>query len=530
MSSQKLYLRQDIQVEPLFNMWVAWIALIPPATAAMNMVERHMAIMTSYINSPELHAVALKNPAMQGGPFIALDGKWVSAVKELLQQTKERHGHLIDFVSAVKQLQTLLNSDAKGYSLEPLYAKVPDILQGYVELCYDLNNNPTFRFFEPLLYRSHFYDVTCQSIALSKVECDRSRPFIFSTPRLQRDKTIHLPIPFAHQGLDELFKMRAVPQTYDYIYSQLGIAIEDKELFASFFTEQPPLPPQKYSGDGVRIRYFGHACILLETKDVSILFDPVISYAYESEIERYTYQDLPSWIDYVLITHSHQDHCLPETLIQLRHKVGHVVVGHNYEGSLQDPSLALMLKHLGFKNVIELRELDEIAIPGGAIVGLPFIGEHHDLLVCSKLTYLVRLFDRSILVLADSCNIDPILYNRIHSFVGDIDLMFLGMECDGSPPSWVYNPLFNSTLPRAMDRSRLGRGCNYKEAIQLVDFFHPQEVYVYAMGQEPWLRYILGLELQEDSNPIVESNRLIAECKSRNIFSEFLFGQKEMVL
>ncbi|MBW4667895.1 MAG: MBL fold metallo-hydrolase [Cyanomargarita calcarea GSE-NOS-MK-12-04C] len=530
MPSQKLYFRQDIQVEPLFNSWVAWVLLIPPATAAMNMVERHIAIMTSYINSPELHALALKNPAMQSGPFIALDRKRIDEIENLLQNTKKYCGHLINFVSAIKELETLLSSQAKGYSLESLYSKVPEILQGYVELNYDLNNNATFRFFEALLYRSNFYDVGCQSIALSKVEQDSSRPFIFSTPRLKSEKSVHLPIPFAHQGLDELFKMKKNPQTYDWIRSQLGVEIQNEELLASFFTENPPQSCEKYADDGVRVRYFGHACLLLETKDVSILFDPIVSYVCESGIPRYTYQDLPEWIDYVLITHSHQDHFLPETLMQLRHKVGQIVVGRNYEGALQDPSLALMLKHIGFKNIIEMREMDEITIPGGVIVSLPFLGEHHDLLVRSKLSYLIQLLNRSILVLADSCNIDTALYHRIHLYSGDVDLIFLGMECDGSPPSWVYGPLFNSPLPRVMDRSRLGRGCNYAEGMQLVEIFHPQEVYVYAMGQEPWLRYILGLELEKDSNPIIQSQQLIAECKSRGIVSEFLFGERDIFL
>ncbi len=530
MPNPKLYFRQDVQVEPLFNLWVAWVLLIPPATAAMNLVDRHLAIMTSYINSPQLHILALKNLAMQSGPFIALDSSRVDEVKDLLQHTQERHGHLIEFVHAVKELENLLSRDAKGYSLESLYAKVPEILQGYVELSYDLNNNPTFRFFEQLLYRSPFYDVTCQSMGLSQVKHDRSRPFIFSTPRLKQENYAHLPIPFAHPGLDELFKMRSTPQDYDYICSQLDVEIANPELFRSFFTEAPPPSQEKYTGDRVRIRYFGHACLLIETREVSILFDPVISYTYDSDIPRYTYQDLPDWIDYVLITHSHQDHCLPETLMQLRHKVGHIVVGRNCEGALQDPSLGLMLKYLGFKNVIELRELDEIEIPGGVIVGLPFLGEHHDLLVRSKLTYLVRLLDHSILVQADSCSIDPVLYDRIHNYTGDVDLIFLGMECDGSPPSWVYGPLFKSPLPRPMDQSRLGRGCNYMEGMQLVDRFHPQQIYVYAMGQEPWLQYILGLELQEDANPMVQLQRLISECKSRGISAEFLFGKKEVVL
>jgi L-ascorbate metabolism protein UlaG (beta-lactamase superfamily) len=95
-------------------------------------------------------------------------------------------------------------------------------------------------------------------------------------------------------------------------------------LFESFFTPETPRPYEPYTGKGIRWRYFGHACILVETNGISMLFDPVLSYTYESNISRYTYLDLPETIDYVLITHNHQDHVLFETLLQLRHKIRHI--------------------------------------------------------------------------------------------------------------------------------------------------------------------------------------------------------------
>ena len=92
---------------------------------------------------------------------------------------------------------------------------------------------------------------------------------------------------------------------------------------------------------------------------LSILFDPVLSYTYESDISRYTYNDLPDVIDYVVITHNHQDHVLLETMLQLRHRIRHVVVPPG-SGALQDPSLRLALQKVGFRSVIELGEMDEI--------------------------------------------------------------------------------------------------------------------------------------------------------------------------
>src|SRR5205823_143569 len=78
----------------------------------------------------------------------------------------------------------------------------------------------------------------------------------------------------------------------------------------SFLTTEAPVPYQPYQGKGARWRYFGHACILVEAAGMKLLFDPVISYTYETNLPRYTYRDLPDDIDYVLITHNHQDHVL----------------------------------------------------------------------------------------------------------------------------------------------------------------------------------------------------------------------------
>ena len=109
----------------------------------------------------------------------------------------------------------------------------------------------------------------------------------------------------------------------------------------SFFTSERPRSYRAYQGNGARWRYFGHACILLETRNTSILLDPVLSYTYESDISRFTYDDLPEVIDFVLITHNHQDHILFETLLQLRHRIRTVVVPRNSGGSLQGSVIAV---------------------------------------------------------------------------------------------------------------------------------------------------------------------------------------------
>jgi L-ascorbate metabolism protein UlaG (beta-lactamase superfamily) len=529
MSEQQVFLKPNVVVEPLVDNWYAWAHLIPPATAAMNIANRHLRIMQSYINSPNVHRAAARNPAMAGGPFVDYEEQRVEEITALIEKTRRDRSDLLQLADAIKQLDEILLGGADGSSLEPLYARVPDLLKGYVELVYDLNNQPSFRVIESLLYRSRFYDTSAQSIVLSVIRQD-DRPFMLSTPRLPRSDETQLRIPFASNVLDRLFQMKRQPGTVAAIWDLLGQSGAPDPQFSSYFTHQPPQAYQQYRGDGVRWRYFGHACILVETKDVSILLDPVLSYTYETDISRYTYEDLPDTIDYVLITHNHQDHILFETVLQLRHKVKHFVVPRNGSGGLQDPSLKLMLRHIGFDNVLELDEFESIAIPTGSITGLPFLGEHADLNIRTKLGWLLELGPHKLLFAADSCNIEPKLFEHIHGIVGDIDVLFLGMECDGAPMSWIYGALLTKPLDRKKDQSRRLAGSNCERGMSIVRQLNCREVYVYAMGMEPWLNYVMRTQYTGKSNPMVESAKLVKECQDSGIVSERLFGEKEILL
>ena len=527
MSTENVYLKQNVLVEPLFNQWYAWPSLLAPAPSAMFVANSHLKLMQSFVTAPQVHVAALKNPAMRGGPFINLDASKVPEIRKLLEKTTREQAHIIEFAAAVQSLSDMLFNEAKGSSLEPLYKMVPDILRGFVELVYDLNNSPSVRFIEALLYKSRFYNKSSQSIALSLCEVDE-RPFALSTPSLAREGRLELKIPFHEHALDELFRMKFEPHPLAYISEVLEIADEDVDLFASFFTTHEPPRPTRYDGDDVRIRYFGHACILIESKDTCIMIDPVVSYENNSGPYRFTYKDVPESIDYVLITHNHQDHCMFETLLQLRHRIRNVIVPKNGGGGLVDPSLKMVLQNIGFRSVWEIDELETIEIEGGTLTGVPFLGEHADLDIRTKLAHLVRLEGVSVMCAADSNNIEPRLYQYIHELIGNVDILFLGMECDGGPLSWLYGPLLTRPLPRRMDQSRRLNGSDYESGIDIVERLKPEQVYVYAMGQEPWLTYLTSIEYTEESRPIVESNRLVAECQSRGITSERLYCHKEI--
>jgi len=523
------YLRPNVMAEPLVDSWYAWSHLIPPATLARNLTQRHLKIMDSYIESPETHEAAVRNPTLLGGPFMDFDRNRVEDVAGLRDRTLRERSQLVNLSHSIEKLDALLREKAVGYSLESLYPEVPGCLQGYVELVYDLNNHPSFRLIEPLLYKSPFYDDSLQSVMLSETKRD-DRPFVLSTPRLDRGDSVQLQVPFASERIDALFRMKTEPSSFGSIREVLHLTDEDAGRFRSFLTEEKPRPYAKYDGQGARWRYFGHACILLESGGINVLLDPVLSYTYESDISRYTYDDLPETIDYVLITHNHQDHILFETLLQLRHRIRNIIVPRNGGGALQDPSLKLLLKQCGFRNVFEISEMEEIPFDRGSITAVPFLGEHGDLNVLTKSAYLLRVGNHKLLFAADSCNIAPKMYEHIHRELGDVDVLFIGMECDGAPVSWIYGPLLTQRLERPKDHSRRLAGSNYDRALAMVEQFRCKEVYVYAMGQEPWLNYVMSIKYTDKSNPIIHSNRLIETCRTRGIAAERLFGEKEILL
>src|SRR5215475_1998524 len=132
MDDNLLYLRPNIQVEPLFDYWYAWSHLISPATAARNVTERHLKSMDSYINAPQVHANAVKNPKLLGGPFVDYGGGKVDEIRLLRDQTKRNRPHLIELSAAIASLDETLRAHAKGFSLQPLYKMTPDALKGYV--------------------------------------------------------------------------------------------------------------------------------------------------------------------------------------------------------------------------------------------------------------------------------------------------------------------------------------------------------------------------------------------------------------
>lgn len=532
MGQETLYrLADSTVVEPLIGQWSAWPTLVSPVPAALHLSSFQLFALTSYLEDPAAHLRASRDPELIGGPFVDIAPDRAEEVRALLSATTEQRAADIKLARAVREFHNRVVEEARGQNLETFYRETPDELRGFVELVYDYYHRPTVRFIEPLLYESEHYRRELQSLRLWRLERDDSRPFFMSTPRLLDEGQIDWPLPFDDPRVDELFALDARPRGLAEVRELLGLGGADEEGLLPLLSSEESGPAPAWESDTPRVRYFGHACVLVEWRGVSVLTDPFVgAVPAAGGMERLTYKDLPAKIDYALVTHNHQDHFALETLLRLRHRIGHLVVPRNQGMLYGDISLKLLARRLGFPRVVEMDALDSVELPGGEIVAVPFLGEHGDL-AHSKAGYVIRAGRVRMLVGADSDCLEREVYARLRRTLGEIDTVFLGTESVGAPLSWGAGSFFPHRLPRAVEQTRRYHGSDAQSALEIVRTVGAKRIYNYAMGIEPWVEHLLGLGMKEDSPQYLESEKLLAHARRCGMLAaERLSGKAEFLL
>lgn len=524
-------LAESTLVEPLVNCWSAWSFLIAPVPASLHLLQYQLPLLQSYLDDPAFHVAASRDLSLAGGAFINVSPDREAEVAALLESTKTDLRHNIELAQSLLDFQSWLASNAKGGSLAPYYQKIPQSLRGCIELVYDYLNRPSLRLFENLLYRSQYYNSPFQSLRLSRLDRDDSRPFFLNTPRLMEEDQIDWRAPFDAPRVDQLFMLDTQAQPLDSICQILELNGPSRERLLPMLTEKPPTSPEKWKEDSVRIRYFGHACLLIESQGVSVLTDPLVAVIpVKGGLERFSYGDLPEEIDYALVTHNHIDHNSLETLLRLRHRIKCLVVPRSFGILYGDISLKSLAHRIGFGNVIEMNALESLQLPDGEIIAVPFLGEHSDL-AHGKTGYVIRLGKRQLLIGADSDCLDKQIYENLRRCIGRVDTVFLGTESVGAPMSWINGPLLPQRPSHEDDESRRQHGCDARRAIDILEALGASRVYNYAMGLEPWLEYLLGLGLDQESPQWQESEKLLAQARARGFLeAERFYGKREIVL
>ncbi|WJJ92651.1 MBL fold metallo-hydrolase [Neopusillimonas aromaticivorans] len=501
LSAPRYVLKPDVVIEPLVAGWHASSLLVSPLSMALISAKRHLPMLESWLHDPDLHAAAVQDPDLLGGPFMDIPRPRPKRCRPsctgvamlwrhpcLWRLPWNRHGHC-------------LRPTLRGKALGDLYKALPPALQGLTELVYTPTGAPDIRPLEGLLYRSEYYIPKLQQAMVRRIPGDQ-RSFSMATPRLPCPGDIVLDRPFCDPAYDVLARARQQPMPLPVLLDAFNLEASQAERLMPLLDEAPDTPaspavPRAAS----RWRYFGHACVLVETADGrSILIDPVIAYESGQAPDRLTLADLPDHIDYLLITHNHPDHALIETLLALRWKTGTVLVPAS-SGSIVDPSLKACLQAIGFTHVEALDSLEHLDVNGLTLQAIPFLGEHADLDIRSKTSWLVDTGDLRLLFAADSNNLDPALNIRLKPVLGRLSALFLGMECQGAPMSWLYGALLARPPRHDHDQSRRLNGSDAERAWALVACLDVDEVLIYAMGLEPWLTFICGIDGSRDSLP-----------------------------
>ncbi|UMR29635.1 MBL fold metallo-hydrolase [Massilia sp. MB5] len=521
----------NVRSIPLVNSWFAHPYLVSPLTFGLYTKHAHLPMLDSFVEDPAQHLESARIPELLGGPFINYDGDPADMAR-FRDSTRERCAQHLRSADAIAGMYQMLMTQAKGAGVPGLYAQIDQQIRHGIDLSYDLCKQPVARFIEPVFYDSPLYDTSLQTCVLEKASYE-PRTFVLSTPQIRhKGDTVELRLPFGDPLWNELYSgTEDAGGLLERLRGHLADPRRELPLLEGMLAERAAQAGRNaIPADSVRIRYLGHACVLMESAGVSILIDPLISYPGESAIDHYTFDDLPPRLDYVLITHPHQDHIVFETLLRLRSKVDCVVVGRAGGGNLQDISLKLMLHKTGFERVVELGEYETLEFAGGRIVGAPFYGEHADLDIRTKLAFGVQMHSANCLFFADSNPPAPEFYEPLRKMMPRVDCLFLGMECVGAPATWLYGPMLQKMLTRGEDQSRRLDGCDSAKALNMHRFFNPERLFVYAMGAEPWLTHITSIMYSEESTQFKEARIVEKQLRSEGRQADVLFGKMELIL
>ncbi len=147
--------------------------------------------------------------------------------------------------------------------------------------------------------------------------------------------------------------------------------------------------------------HLGHAALLYRQRDHVLWFDPwLLPWFAESSVPSLWGALLPKPAA-VFLTHDHDDHVDPRTLLHLPKDTPIIVPSRRNRRTLSYDYLSL-LRELGFGHVIELAHGDSWAFDGGAVYAVPFYGEDPCDLEMPRNCYLIADRGYNVLVHADS--------------------------------------------------------------------------------------------------------------------------------
>ncbi|QLQ36507.1 MBL fold metallo-hydrolase [Micromonospora robiginosa] len=450
------YLCSDVLVQPLVDRFDAWLYTVAPAPAALTLAHAQIPLMQRRLSRP-------------GGAGVAA----------LLESIKRDRGAMLDFAAAAATAEEMIADATAPDDLAALYRRLPQAVQGLVELTRDRGGRPGIRWIESLLYRSRVHDEQRQSIRIGPAPAGRARG-LPGGPHLPGPDTLDLPVRFDAEAVTELARARVRPTTLDHLAEVLGLDGARAALLDRFLAPAPAVRSGRHLEAGGRIRYLGRSSFLVQTPEGAVLTDPFVDTR-----GRYVIGDLPDHVDLILLTNGWQEPAAFATLVQLRGRIGGVVVPRSSKGNIADPSLVLFLRHTGFP-VVEVDDFEEVAFPGGSVVATPYQDDGAGPDVRAKSTYVVKAAGATVFVGSGSGSAEPLLYRGIRDVAGPIDMAFLARDVSAPPQAWL------DALPGHPGERRVEPAPAADRAAAIVSGLDADEMWTYAPGAEPAVPGAIG--------------------------------------
>src|SRR5687767_15016728 len=120
-SDEPVFLRSNAIIEPLVDRFYAWMHIVSPAAAALNLAKVQVPLLESYLQNPQVHVAASVNPALRGGYFVNVEEARSMEVAALLDTIKRDRADMLAFAHAIAEGDDLLRQSATGFDLTPLY-------------------------------------------------------------------------------------------------------------------------------------------------------------------------------------------------------------------------------------------------------------------------------------------------------------------------------------------------------------------------------------------------------------------------
>jgi len=133
---------------------------------------------------------------------------------------------------------------------------------------------------------------------------------------------------------------------------ELDYEIVDDSLVVKFNRDEPRLPNNKKNLE-VKVTYLSHACLLVETDEVSFITDPwIVGFAFASgwwpkSLPPTEWKSIVNSVDFIYISHNHPDHLNLFTLEHVRKDMEFIVP------NFKSKSVSKMLVKNGFNNILE---------------------------------------------------------------------------------------------------------------------------------------------------------------------------------